>query len=658
MSDYGINGAVPPPGGPVAEALATDGPVADGPTPGDPVAEAPTTDGPTTDGPTTGDPVAEALATDGPVVEAPTTDGPVADGPTTDGPTTDGPTTDGPTTHGPTTGDPTTGDPTTHGPTTGDPTTGDPVAEALATDGPVAEALATGAPTTGGQPPVGPVPEAPTTRAATTGVLRTDGLIGGEVADEAPGSAAVSGRRTRPALLTFLGGVGTVTGSKFLVESDHARVLVDCGLFQGIAELRRRNWRALPCDAEDIEAVVVTHAHLDHCGYLPRLVRHGFRGRIVTTRYTARLMEIVLRDSAKLQTEAAQHANEHGWSKHRPAQPLYDDEDVDRTLRLLDPVPVLTETTVATGTRLTLHPAGHILGSAWARLVLEDGHSIAVSGDLGRPGHPLLKPAEPFSGADVLLVESTYGNRRHEEAQGRAHFADVVTRTLAHGGTVVIPAFALDRTEIVLHELAGLRREGRLPARVPVYVDSPMALAALDVYRDALASRAPELRPDITAAGAAALSPEPFQAVRSVEESTRLAEARGPAVIVSASGMATGGRVLHHLRRLLPDSRNAVVVVGFAAVGTRARDLVDGARTLKMFGEYVPVRAHVADVPHFSAHADAGQIVDWLHGAPAPHTTYLVHGEPDAAEALRDRIDQALGWTAVVPRSGERVLIR
>ncbi|WP_212671688.1 MBL fold metallo-hydrolase [Streptomyces sp. A2-16] len=462
----------------------------------------------------------------------------------------------------------------------------------------------------------------------------------------------------RPALLTFLGGVGTVTGSKFLIESDRARVLVDCGLFQGIAELRRRNWRGLPCDAADIEAVVVTHAHLDHCGYLPRLVRHGFRGRIVTTEYTARLMEIVLRDSAKLQTETARHANEHGWSKHRPAQPLYDDSDVDRTLKLVDAVPPRTATTIATGTGLSLYPAGHILGSSWARLTLEDGHTLAVSGDLGRPGHPLLLPPEPFSGADVLLMESTYGNRRHEEKAGRTHFADVLTRTLARGGTVVIPAFALDRTEILLHELAGLRREGRLPAGVPVYVDSPMALAALDVYRDAVAARAPELRPEVTLAGAAALSPDPFRAVRSIEESVELSRSGGPAVIVSASGMATGGRVLHHLRHLLPDPRNAVVVVGFAAQGTRARDLVDGAKVLKMFGEYVPVRALVADVPHFSAHADAAQIIDWLRGAPAPYVTYLVHGEPEAAAALRDRIDRSLGWTAAVPRSGERVLVR
>ncbi|MEF9887034.1 MBL fold metallo-hydrolase [Streptomyces sp. P9-A4] len=279
------------------------------------------------------------------------------------------------------------------------------------------------------------------------------------------------------------------------------------------------------------------------------------------------------------------------------------------------------------------------------------------NGDLGRPGHPLLPP-EPFSGADALLMESTYGDRRHDQESARSGFAAVIARTLARSGTVVIPAFAIDRTEVVLHELTLLRERGVLPRSVPVYVDSPMALAALDVYRDAVSERSPELRPEILAEGAAALSPEPFLAARTVQESIGINEVGGPAVIVSAAGMATGGRVLHHLHRLLPDPRNAVVVVGFAAAGTRARDLVDGARTLKMFGEYVPVRAEVADVPHFSAHADADQILDWLRGAPPPHTTYLVHGEPAASEALRDRIDHELGWAAVVPRSGEAVLVR
>ncbi|MCH0539673.1 MBL fold metallo-hydrolase [Streptomyces sp. MUM 203J] len=463
---------------------------------------------------------------------------------------------------------------------------------------------------------------------------------------------------SRPALLSFLGGVRTVTGSMFLVESDHDRILVDCGLFQGPAELRRRNWERPARDAADVRAVVLTHAHLDHCGYLPRLVRHGFRGPVLASEPTVRLAAIVLRDSARLQMEAAQHANAHGWSKHRPAKPLYDDRDVERTLSFFDPVPVGTETEVTGRTRLTLHHGGHILGSAWAVLTLEDGHTLAVSGDLGRPGHPLLLPPEPFRGADVLLMESTYGNRRHGPEGGEPAFASVLTRTFARGGTVVIPAFALDRTEVVLRRLAALREDGVLPRNVPVYVDSPMALAALDVYRDALRARSPELRPEILALGERALSPEPFLAARTVQESIDINSVEGPAVIVSSAGMATGGRVLHHLRRVLPDPRNAVVIVGFAAEGTRARDLVDGARVLKMFGEYVPVRAEVADIPHFSAHADADQIVGWLRGAPAPHTTYLVHGEESAAFALRDRLDDELGWTAAVPRPGEAVLVR
>ncbi|MGK4585321.1 MBL fold metallo-hydrolase RNA specificity domain-containing protein [Kitasatospora sp. HPMI-4] len=462
----------------------------------------------------------------------------------------------------------------------------------------------------------------------------------------------------RPGLLTFLGGVGTVTGSKFLVETDHARVLVDCGLFQGLAELRRRNRRPLPLDPADVQAVVLTHAHLDHCGYLPRLVRDGFRGPVLTTPDTMRLAELILRDSAHLLREEADHANEHGWSKHRPAEPLYTDQDVEHALPMFDPVPLDTDVEITTGTVLRLHHAGHILGSAWARLTLEDGHSVAVSGDLGRPVHPLLRPPEPFSGADVLLMESTYGNRHHEETAAREWFARAVERTLARGGTVLIPSFAVDRTEVVLHQLAELRLTGRLPAGAPVYVDSPMALAALQIYRDAFATRSPELRPEVLDEGGRALDPEPFSPIHSLRESLALEHSEVPSVLVSASGMATGGRVVHHLRRLLPDPRNTVVIVGFAAEGTRARDLVDGARVLKMYGTYSPVRAEVVNVPAFSAHADAAEIIEWLRTAPPPSATYLVHGEPDGSQALRDRIDRELGWTAVVPRSGERVLIR
>lgn len=462
----------------------------------------------------------------------------------------------------------------------------------------------------------------------------------------------------RPSLLTFLGGAGTVTGSKFMVESEHARVLVDCGLFQGLADLRRRNWKPLALQPEDVDAVVLTHAHLDHCGYLPRLVRGGFRGRVVCTPNTARLAELVLRDSARLLAEEAEHANHNGWSRHHPAEPLYEDTDVDRALALFEPCPIGTDVVIAPGTTLRLHHGGHILGSAWAHLRLEDGHTLAVSGDLGRSVHPLLRPPEAFSGADVLLIESTYGNRHHDDAAARAHFADAIAATVARGGTVLIPSFAVDRTEVVLHELAELRRSGHLSGSVPVYVDSPMALAALRVYQDAFAARAPELRPGPDELGTAALDAAPFTPIRTPQESAGVRASTGPSIIVSASGMATGGRVVRHLRNLLPDPRNCILIVGFAAVGTRARDLVDGTRTLKMYGTYVPVRAHVANVPVFSAHADADEILDWLRGAPAPHTVYLVHGEPDGSKALRDRIDDELGWTAVVPRLGERVLVR
>ncbi|WP_236654534.1 MBL fold metallo-hydrolase RNA specificity domain-containing protein [Streptacidiphilus anmyonensis] len=463
----------------------------------------------------------------------------------------------------------------------------------------------------------------------------------------------------RPGLLTFLGGVGTVTGSKFMVETDHVRVLVDCGLFQGQKELRRRNWRPLPLDPHHVQAVVITHAHLDHTGYLPRLLREGFSGPVFCTPDTARLTELILRDSAHLMEEEALHANRGGWSKHHPAQPLYTEKDAEEVLTRLRPVEIGADTEVTTGTVLRLHHAGHILGSSWAHLTLEDGGTVAFSGDLGRPVHPLLLPPEPFSGADALLVESTYGNRQHEDARSREIFAGAVTRTLARGGNVLIPSFAVDRTEVVLYELARLRRSGVLTSGVPVFVDSPMALRGLRIYQDAFDRHSPQLRPELTADGEAALDAEPFTAARSPEESAAIQHSRVPCVIVSASGMATGGRVVHHLRRLLPDPRNTVLIVGFAAQGTRARELIGGTQSLKMFGTYVPVRSEVVNVPGFSAHADTDEILAWLRGAPEPpDTVYLVHGEPEGSARLRDRIDHELGWNAVVPRSGERVLVR
>ncbi|NUP48909.1 MAG: MBL fold metallo-hydrolase [Catenulispora sp.] len=463
--------------------------------------------------------------------------------------------------------------------------------------------------------------------------------------------------------LTFLGGAGTVTGSKYLVRAPRATVLVDCGLFQGLRELRRRNWQPLPAPAAGIDAAVVTHAHLDHCGYLPRLVRDGFAGAVYATPETVRLAEIVLRDSAHLLEEEAAQANEHGWSRHRPALPLYTGKDVDRCLEQFIELDYGVETKIADGVRCRLYNAGHILGSSWVKLTLDglpgaasQSSTIAFSGDLGRPRHPLLRPPEPFDGADTLLVESTYGDRRHDDLTSSSRFQDAITSTLKRSGTVLIPAFAVDRTEMILHELTELTRRGVLHD-VPIHVDSPMALAALDVYRKALEMRRPQFLPTITDQGLAALFPPRLQLARTAEESRRIDVANGPRIVISASGMATGGRILHHLSTALPDPRNTVLVVGYAAEGTRARELARGATTLKIHGRYVPVRARVVDLPGLSAHADYPEVLDWLGTAPAPKTTYLVHGEPAAAEFLRERITERLRWTAVVPRPTEMVLL-
>jgi metallo-beta-lactamase family protein len=469
-------------------------------------------------------------------------------------------------------------------------------------------------------------------------------------------------RSAGSAALTFLGGAGTVTGSKYLVRTPQSSVLVDCGLFQGLGELRRRNWQPLPVAADSIDSVVVTHAHLDHCGYLPRLVKDGFTGAIHATPETVRLAEIVLRDSAHLQEEEAEHANQHGYSKHQPALPLYDTKDVERCLEQFTELDFDTPARIADGVSCRLRNAGHILGSAWAKLTLDgpdhasQPSTIAFSGDLGRPRHPLLRPPDPFDGADTLVLESTYGDRRHDDAASATQFEDAIDATLKHGGTVLIPAFAVDRTEMILHELAGLAQRGVL-RDAPIYVDSPMALAALDVYAEALRQRRPQFLPTITEHGLTELTPPRLHTARTQEESRRIDRHNGPQIVISASGMATGGRVLHHLESMLPHSRNTVLIVGFAAAGTRARDLAEGATTLKMFGRYVPVRARIEQLPGLSAHADYPEVLDWLGAAPAPATTYLVHGEPKAAEFLRERITERLRWTAVVPRPEERVLL-
>jgi metallo-beta-lactamase family protein len=447
--------------------------------------------------------------------------------------------------------------------------------------------------------------------------------------------------------LTFFGAVGTVTGSRFLVEGPEGRILVDAGLFQGVADLRRRNWAQLPIDPSSLDAVVLTHAHLDHSGYLPRLVHDGFSGPVYCTEATAELAAIVLVDSAHLQAEDARYANHTGYSKHLPALPLYDVSDVEKTISLFRTSSLLQRIEVGPGICVTLRPAGHILGSTTAEVELE-GHRALFSGDLGRPHHPLLAPPADPPPVDTVVVESTYGDREHPPPDDEL-LASAVRRTAARGGTVLIPAFAVDRTELVLLELHRLMTAGRIP-KLAVYVDSPMALASLEVYRKALSTKGLAHRE------ASLFDLQEVHPVRDAGESERLNRPTVPCILVSASGMATGGRVVHHLRHQLPDPRNTVVLTGYQAAGTRGRQLLEGARQVKLHGRYVPVHAEVVQIPDFSVHADGGEVVRWLSRMPSPpRTTYVVHGEPTSSAALAARIRAELGWNTVVPTFGERV---
>jgi metallo-beta-lactamase family protein len=454
--------------------------------------------------------------------------------------------------------------------------------------------------------------------------------------------------------LTFLGAAGTVTGSKFLLDAEGRRVLVDAGLFQGEREWRRRNWEPLAIPPSSIDAVVVTHAHLDHCGFLPVLVREGFSGPIVCSRHTAELVEIVLRDAAHIQEEEARWAKESRLSKHAEPRALFDTADAEAALKLLDVLPTGETRDLGDGVMVELHRGGHILGSRFA-VVGRDGARVLFSGDLGRPDHPLLLPPEKPPPVDHVVVESTYGDRTHE-GNPVEELVAALDRTLARGGVALLPAFAIDRTPLLLRVLRDLVTERRIPD-VPVYVDSPMALSALAVYREALADRGDqEFRRELLAGG------DPFDTGRLTlvpgpVESEQLNDPSHPCILISASGMATGGRVLHHLEHQLPHRRNCVVLTGYQVPGTRGRALADGAREIKIHGGYVPVRAEVANVRGFSAHADAGQVVDWLRELPEPQTAYVVHGEPASAEALAERLRTQLWWTAVVPRFEEHVRI-
>ena len=466
--------------------------------------------------------------------------------------------------------------------------------------------------------------------------------------------------------LTFLGAAGTVTGSKYLVTVGSRRVLFDAGLFQGEKPWRLKNWEPFPVDPASLSDVVLTHAHLDHIGYLPALVRAGFDGPVWCTEATRRLAGVVLRDAAHLQEQDAADANERGYSKHHPALPLYSTEDVERLLPLFVALEFDTDFELTGNERaghtaspdetvtIRLTRAGHILGSASVS-VWTPTASVLFSGDLGRKDHPVIKAREVPGGAASVLIESTYGDREHPEPENPPHegFADVIRRTIARGGSVLVPAFAVDRTEVVLKTLSELERDGRIPD-VPVYVNSPMGVRALRIYQELTDELREDLRPDDF------VQIPDLTAVESAEDSRRLTgpAGHGPSIIISSSGMATGGRVLHHLERLLPDPRHAVVLTGYQGAGTRGRQLADGATQLKLHGRYVPVRAEVFHDREFSVHGDASDLLDWLRALdPRPAQVYCIHGEPDAAAALAARIRGELGVDAIVPAHGEVVLL-
>ena len=473
--------------------------------------------------------------------------------------------------------------------------------------------------------------------------------------------------------IKFLGAARTVTGSKHLLDTGKAKVLFDAGLFQGLKELRERNWRNLPIAATDIDAIVLTHAHLDHCGYLPRLVAQGFRGRVFCTAGTRDLCRIVLPDSAKIQEEDAANANRHGFSKHHPALPLYTDADAQRALTLLQPVGYERPMPVADGIDVDFINAGHLLGSSYARARVGE-ITILFGGDLGRFSRPVLPDPTMVQEADYLLVESTYGNRVHDNGDDGEKLARVITETVERGGRVVIPSFAIGRVEEVVYWIKRLEEERRIPV-LPVFLDSPMAVEALARYTDRIHELdeevQPELRDDKAPLGVSdrgetqerrrahvrqerqlcLFCTRRFRTVGSVAESKDLTASTSPAIVISSSGMATGGRVLHHLKAALPDARNTVLFVGYQAAGTRGRRLVDGEPAVKIHGQMVPVHARIELIESMSAHADSSEILRWLEGfTRAPRTTYLVHGEPEAMDTLAGTVKSKLGWTVETPQ--------
>jgi metallo-beta-lactamase family protein len=463
------------------------------------------------------------------------------------------------------------------------------------------------------------------------------------------------------AKLSFWGGVGTVTGSKYLVESSGSRVLVDCGLFQGLRELRKRNWEEPPFDVSKLNAVVITHAHVDHTGYLPRLVGRGYKGPVYCSKGTADLLKLLLPDSARLQEEEAEYRNRHNLSRHAPALPLYTEADARAALKLIQTCPNTGEPTeIAEGVRASFHIAGHILGSSLVLLELDGagmdgkGRRVLFSGDLGHYDQPIIRDPVAPPACDYLLVESTYGDRLHEAEDPKDALARVINEAAERGGPLLVPAFAVGRTQEIVYYIRELEDEGRIPI-LPVRVDSPMAAAATQIYQRNRDEQDEEYAA-LLEQHRHPLRTRSMLTASTRDESKRLNDEKGARVIISASGMMTGGRVLHHARRILPDARATVLFVGFQAAGTTGRKILEGARYVRIMKEDVPVRCRVERIGGLSAHADYSEVLRWL--APlehAPRRVFTTHGEPEAAAAMAAHITERFGWRVEVPRYGEQV---
>jgi metallo-beta-lactamase family protein len=447
--------------------------------------------------------------------------------------------------------------------------------------------------------------------------------------------------------ITFLGATGTVTGSKYLITSGSKRVLVDCGLFQGLKQLRLKNWARLPIDPASIDAVVLTHAHIDHTGYLPLLVKNGFNGRVYCSSATRDLCEIMLPDSAHLQEEEARYANKRGFSKHNPALPLYTQDDAARAVELLTPVAFEETVEIVPGVTIKLSPAGHILGASLV-LLKDNETSILFSGDLGRMHDPLMLPPTPVAGADYLVVESTYGDRLHDQSTPDERLAEIINRTARRRGVLLVPVFAVGRAQELLYYIHKLKKQGLIPD-LPVYLNSPMAVDATDIFMRHAGEH------NLNAAECREIM-QTARMVNSVEESQALNEINHPVIILAASGMASGGRVVHHIKAFGPDPRNTILFAGYQAAGTRGAAMINGATSVKIHGGYVPINAEVEFISSFSAHADYNEILHWLDNfAAPPKRTFVTHGEPIAADALRLRIEERFAWNVTVPEYLESV---